>query len=75
MSAAMCSLLVQVHIQKVLEMGPVQNRWIATHGKPPTDDDVERMYQNFVPLLCEVLKDHSEMIEGGATLATNGARN
>ncbi|XP_038078159.1 phosphonoacetaldehyde hydrolase-like isoform X2 [Patiria miniata] len=54
----------RVHIQKVLELSSVRSRWAESHGKPPTDDDVERMYQNFVPLQCEVLKNHSQMIEG-----------
>ncbi|HEX4569724.1 MAG TPA: phosphonoacetaldehyde hydrolase, partial [Dongiaceae bacterium] len=35
----------RVHIEKITQMEPVRQRWIAKHGKPPTDADVERMYQ------------------------------
>ncbi len=40
----------RVHIEKITQMEPVRQRWIAKHGKAPTDADVERMYQAFIPL-------------------------
>ena len=40
----------RVHIGLVCEIASVRERWIETHGTEPTDDDVGRMFDDFVPL-------------------------
>jgi phosphonoacetaldehyde hydrolase len=54
----------RVHIGKIAELEAVRARWIAKHGQPPGEADVDRMFADFVPLQLECLSDYSEMIPG-----------
>src|SRR2546427_13099060 len=40
----------RVHIQRITELDAVRRRWREAHGRLPNDDDVEAMFQDFVPL-------------------------
>jgi phosphonoacetaldehyde hydrolase len=61
----------RVHIQKITQLDSVRTRWIARHGTPPAEADVDRMFAEFVPLQLECLSDYSAMIPG--TLEVVGA--
>ncbi len=61
----------RVHIQKLTELETVRRRWQETHGRLPTDDDVEAMFEAFVPLQLECLSTYSALIPG--TLETVAA--
>ena len=61
----------RVHIQKITELDAVRRRWQETHDRLPDDDDVEAMFQAFVPLQLECLSTYSELIAG--TLETVAA--
>lgn len=52
------------HIRQMAQMESVQARWQEVHSRLPTEDDVDAMYQSFVPLQLEVLADHAELIPG-----------
>ena len=54
----------RVHIQQITEMTGVRQRWHDAHGRAPTDDDVETMYQEFIPLQLDCLADYSTLIPG-----------
>jgi phosphonoacetaldehyde hydrolase len=54
----------RVHIQKISELDSVRRRWQEAHGRLPTDDDVSRMFADFVPLQLACLSDYSELIPG-----------
>ena len=54
----------RVHIQQIGEIERVRRRWEEAHGRPPTDDDVSRMFAEFVPLQLACLSDYSELIPG-----------
>jgi phosphonoacetaldehyde hydrolase len=54
----------RVHIQKISELDSVRRRWEQAHGRPPTDDDVGRMFTEFVPLQLGCLSDYSALIPG-----------
>ncbi len=54
----------RVHIQRVTELDSVRQRWQAVHGRLPSDDDVEGMFAEFVPLQLECLSAYSELIPG-----------
>jgi len=54
----------RVHIQKIGQLDSVRRRWEAAHGRLPTDDDVSRMFADFVPLQLACLSDYSELIPG-----------
>ncbi|HEV8308236.1 MAG TPA: phosphonoacetaldehyde hydrolase [Methylomirabilota bacterium] len=54
----------RVHIQRITELDSVRQRWRDAHGRPPTDDDVQAMFDEFVPLQLECLSKYSELISG-----------
>jgi phosphonoacetaldehyde hydrolase len=54
----------KVHIRKITQIPTVSKRWQAKYGKAPTEEDVERMFQEFVPLQIECLSDYSALIPG-----------
>src|SRR2546425_7658229 len=54
----------RVHIQKISELDGVKARWTATHGRPPGEKDVDRMFADFVPLQLDCLSEYSELIPG-----------
>jgi phosphonoacetaldehyde hydrolase len=54
----------RVHIQKITQLESVRARWEAAHGRPPGEEDVSRMFADFVPLQLECLSEYSELIPG-----------
>jgi phosphonoacetaldehyde hydrolase len=54
----------RVHIQRITELDSVRRRWQEAHGGLPNDDDVGRMFEDFVPLQLECLSTYSELIPG-----------
>src|SRR6266446_2460266 len=54
----------RVHIKKITELDPVARRWQDTHGRKPTEADVDAMFAEFVPLQLACLSDYSELIPG-----------
>ncbi|MCH2181072.1 MAG: phosphonoacetaldehyde hydrolase [Mariniblastus sp.] len=52
------------HIATITQMPEVADRWIEKFGSPASDEDVDRMYHDFLPLQKSVLSDHSDMIPG-----------
>ena len=68
----------RVHIQRITELDSVRQRWLDAHGRLPTDDDVEAMFREFVPLQLECLSNYSGLIPGTlevvAELRTRGIK-
>lgn len=54
----------RVHIQKITQLDSVRKRWQEKHGRGPTEKDVDKMFEDFVPLQVKCLSDYSEMIPG-----------
>ena len=54
----------KVHIRKITQMESVRRRWFEKFGRFPNEEDVERMFVNFVPLQIGCLLDYSDMITG-----------
>lgn len=54
----------RVHIQKITQLNSVRNRWEAAHGRLPSEEDVSRMFADFVPLQLECLSEYSDLIPG-----------
>jgi phosphonoacetaldehyde hydrolase len=52
------------HLCAVASLPRVRDRWQTVHGRPPTDDDVDQLYRQFVPLQKEVLAAHADLIPG-----------
>ena len=52
------------HIKTISQMEPVSEAWENAHGNRPTDADVDRVYEKFLPLQVETVARYSEMIPG-----------
>ncbi len=54
------------HITQVTQIPSVQARWHEAHGRLPTEDDIETMYQAFIPRQIECILDYADLIPGVA---------
>jgi len=54
----------KVHIGLITEIPGVRARWTEAKGSEPTEDDVSRMFDRFVPLQEACLSEYSELIPG-----------
>jgi phosphonoacetaldehyde hydrolase len=54
----------KVHIRTISQMGSVQKTWEQVHGRRPTEEDVEAMFEDFVPLQLECLADYADLVPG-----------
>ncbi len=54
----------KVHIRKISQIEAVRRRWHEVHGHYPDENDVDRMFDDFVPLQMEVLADYADLIPG-----------
>lgn len=54
----------KVHIRKISQQDAVRERWQQVHGRAPNEDDVEAMFQDFVPLQMNVLAGYADLIPG-----------
>ena len=61
----------RVHIQQISQQDGVRERWTATHGKPPTEEDVDRMFTEFVPAQLKVLAEYADLIPGTLQACAN----
>ncbi|MGE0758611.1 MAG: phosphonoacetaldehyde hydrolase [Pirellulaceae bacterium] len=52
------------HISQITRMPRVAAAWDEHFGRSPTDQDVQDMYDEFLPLQKRVLAQHSEVIAG-----------
>ena len=58
----------KANIAQILDKEAVRKRWIEANGKEPTTDDVERMFEKFVPQVLSSLTKYSNVIEGVAQI-------
>ena len=52
------------HIRAIMHMEPVVQQWLAVHDLPSTEDDVNAMYRDFLPLQLAVIARHADVIPG-----------
>ena len=52
------------HIRQITQLDSVRQRWQDTHGRLPNEDDVDAMYEDFVPLQIKCLSEYSQLIPG-----------
>lgn len=52
------------HIRQISQMEGVAQRWEERHGRKPTEEDVEQMFTDFIPMQLEVLADYADLIPG-----------
>jgi phosphonoacetaldehyde hydrolase len=54
------------HIRRISQLPTVAKRWQEVHGKPSTDEDIEMMYQDFIPRQLDCLAKYADLIPGTA---------
>jgi phosphonoacetaldehyde hydrolase len=52
------------HIREILSGQQARNQWARAHGNPPCETDVDRLYDEFVPVQFSHLLEYSELIPG-----------
>jgi phosphonoacetaldehyde hydrolase len=52
------------HIKALLSEPDIAQRWAKAHGSAPTDREVDRIYEVFVPLNAKVVADYGALIPG-----------
>lgn len=52
------------HIRQLTIMPRVRDAWKEAHGEYPTDADIDRMYEEFVPLQIEAIAQCGQLIPG-----------
>ena len=52
------------HIKTLTELPEVKNQWQQVHGRAILGEDIDSMYNEFVPHLLAVLKDDTSLIPG-----------
>lgn len=50
------------HIRIVSQMDRVAQAWKEQHGRPCTEEDVEEMFQQFVPRQLEIISRHADLV-------------
>ena len=61
---AIAAVFFQTHIQTILEYPAVSQRWISKRGSPHTDEDVDRIYKNYLAGTMDTLVSNSKIIDG-----------
>lgn len=54
------------HIRRMMDDPGIADRWRAAQGQTPTDTDVTRVYDVFVPMNEAVIADHATLVPGAA---------
>jgi phosphonoacetaldehyde hydrolase len=57
-------LMKKDHLQAILARPSVAAAWEAQHGAPASDADIDSLFEAFVPMQIEVVKDYAEPIPG-----------
>ncbi|MBV1774708.1 phosphonoacetaldehyde hydrolase [Burkholderiaceae bacterium DAT-1] len=58
------------HIKAIGRLSRVEARWIAVHGKPMSDADVDNVYAAFMPMQLERITRYSKPIPGAVDVLT-----
>lgn len=52
------------HIRQILAMPRVKAAWVATHGQEASEADIDRLYDDFVPMQIETIAERATLIPG-----------
>ncbi len=56
------------HIADIVALPDVVQRWNSTHGKPPEDADVDRLFADFLPIQLQTIRERASLIPGALPL-------
>ncbi|MBF0107003.1 MAG: phosphonoacetaldehyde hydrolase [Deltaproteobacteria bacterium] len=54
----------RVHIQQIAQLEDVANRWKQVHGRAVSEQDIDDMFKEFIPLQLQCLADYADLIPG-----------
>ncbi len=54
----------KVHIRKISQIPTVAKKWRQANGRPCTEEDVEKMFAEFIPLQLACLAEYADLIPG-----------
>lgn len=57
------------HIKAMLSQVRIRRAWEAKHGRTPTDEDIDAVYEVFVPMNEEVVDKYADLVPGAAEMA------
>ena len=57
-------LMKKDHLRAITQIDAVAQRWQAAHGGPCTEEDIDAMFAEFVPLQIKCLADYARPIPG-----------
>jgi phosphonoacetaldehyde hydrolase len=57
-------LMKKDHLRTILARPSVADAWKASHGASPSENDIENLFNNFVPMQLEVLTEYATPIPG-----------
>jgi phosphonoacetaldehyde hydrolase len=57
------------HVRALIMEPGVTDSWLRTHGKAPSEEDVERLYAQFEPQMMEVIGNYAQVIAGAPEIA------
>lgn len=52
------------HIRAMMDMADIATQWEAAQGAAPTDADVDKVYEIFVPMNEDVAADYADLVPG-----------
>lgn len=52
------------HIEAIMKIDDVHQRWTKHRNAPPSDNDVSELYEKFIPLQSTIIADYCELIPG-----------
>ena len=52
------------HLVAMLSQPAIAERWQAEHGQAWSEEDVDRMYEQFIPLQLKAIAENSELVPG-----------
>lgn len=55
------------HIRQMMDMPDIAAQWESQYGAAPSDTDVDRVYEVFVPMNEKVAADYADLVPGGKT--------
>ena len=64
----------KVHIRAISKIPAVAKMWQEVHGRPCNEEDVEAMFQDFVPLQLACLAQYADLIPGTLEAVTEFRR-
>ena len=51
-----------LHIKAMTEISEIRERWYGIHGQYPNQEDVDRMFEDFVPMQLDCLRNYTTLL-------------